>query len=407
MRGSNGLKKLLLLSSFILLSNSSELGDVLSENRSRLLESQMEQSKLEASKLEKSWINPIRIQYSQNYSTQFDKTIESGQFIISVDQPIFKMGGIWEAIKYAKVTGEANRIDIELRRRELIGQAISTLFNLHKSKLQLQKLKLTIKNDELDIIIQRDSYKAGVTNRTLYDRALLKRNQDITSKLELEMQITKLENDFSLLSDKSPEELELPNFTMIDGEEYQNSQLEIERDRLRTEQKRHKKFMTLTKYLPELSINGRYVNEDKNPLFKNANIKENYYTYGFKVSIPIDINFRRDTEISKVEYLNAMISLEEQKKRVANEYRLVKKRLEIINKKIELSRQDAENYESMLISAQALERAGDGTHYDTEIVRNSMQIRLLDQAIYRYDIQLELLKLYTKVNFFNSYVTSN
>jgi hypothetical protein len=97
------LKKLLLLSSLIGLSHSSELGDILSENRSRLIESQREQSKLEASKLEKSWINPIRIQYSRNYSTQFDKTIESGQFIISVDQPIFKMGGIWEAIKYAKL----------------------------------------------------------------------------------------------------------------------------------------------------------------------------------------------------------------------------------------------------------------------------------------------------------------
>ncbi|NOZ90034.1 MAG: TolC family protein [Epsilonproteobacteria bacterium] len=392
------MKKLFLLSSItIYLSASNELVDVLSDNQSKLIDAQKKQVEVEASKLEKSWINPIRLQYSKSYSTQLDKTTDTGQFVISVDQPIFKMGGIWEAVKYAKALGSANKIDIELKRRALITQALGILFNLKKLNLQIRKLEFLIKNDELDILIQKESYEAGLSNRTLYDRALLKRNQDITSKLELELQITKLKNDFALLSDRDPREISLPNFGMIDKTRYENNQLEVQRDKFKVEEKRHNKYMTWTKYLPEVSVTGRYIDEDKNPLFASADIKTKYYTYGFRVSMPININSFRDIESSKIDYLNAKISLDEQKKKVANEYNLVKKKLEIIDKKIALSVNDADNYASMLSVAQGLEQAGDSTSYDTQIVYNNLKVRELDQDIYKYDAQLELLNLYSKV----------
>ena len=398
MRGLNGLKKLFLLSSIsVYLLASNELVDVLSDNQTKLIDAQKKQVEIEASKLEKSWINPIQIQYSKSYSTQFEDTVDTGQFVISVDQPIFKMGGIWEAVKYAKALGKANEIDIELKRRALITQALGILFNLKKLNLQIKKLEFLIKNDELDILIEKESYEAGLTNRTLYDSALLKRNQDITSKLELELQVTKLKNDFALLSDKDPKEISLPNFGMIDKTRYENNQLEVQRDKFKVEEKRHNKYMTWTKYLPELSVTGRYIDEDKNPLFASADIKTKYYTYGFRVSMPININSYRDIESSQIDYLNAKISLDEQKKKVANEYNLVKKKLEIIDKKIALSVNDADNYASMLSVAQGLEQAGDSTSYDTQIVYNNLKVRELDQDIYKYDAQLELLNLYSKV----------
>ena len=395
MRDLNGLKKLLLLSSFIFASD--ELSDILSYNQNSLIDTKKEEIELETSKLKNSWINPIRIEYSKNYSTQFDKTIGTGQFIIAINQPIFKMGGIWEAIKYAKALGKANSIDIELKRRELIYRAINILFNLRRLDLEMEKLNLVIKNDELDILIQKGSYSAGVTDRTLLDKALIKRNQDITSKLELEMKISKLIGDFSLLSDKNPDEVTVPNLSLIDRESYSNAQLELKRDRFKVEAKRHYRYMTWAKYLPEVSISTRYVNEDKNPLFRNSPIKREYYTYGFRVSIPININSYRDIEKSKLDYINAQISLDEERKKVINEYILIKKRLEIIDRKIELSIEDASNYSSMLLTSQNLEKAGDSTNYDTQIVANNLKIRELDQNIYKYDAQLELLKLYQKV----------
>jgi len=374
-----------------------ELVDVLSANKEELLKYQKEQNQVQSHKLENSWINPITLQYSKNYSTQFKNTVHTQQFIIVVDQPIFKMGGIWAGIKYAKALGKANSLDIELQKRELISKALTILFNLKKSKLQLAKLNYTIENDNLDIQIQKEQYENGLSNRTLYDKALLKRNADMTSKLELELSIAKLESDFSILSDKDPYSFQLPNFVMLDKERYMSNQLELQRDTMRVEEKKQNKYMTLTKYLPELSITGRYINEDRNPLFANSQIKESYYNYGFKVTLPLSINSFDDIQNAKIEYLNAKIALDEKRKTVANNYKLALKRLEIIDKKIALSQEDASSYASMLATAKDLEKIGDQTTLDTQMVENNVKIRELDQEIYKIDAQLELLGLYINV----------
>jgi len=402
MKDSNVLKKLFLLSSFLLvtLRANSELSDILSQDKSQLLKYQNEQNEVQTHQLENSWINPVMLQYSKNYSTQFGDTVDTQQFIVSIDQPVFKMGGIWAAVKYAKALGQANALDIELQKRQLISQALNILFNLKKSKLQLAKLNLSIENDNLDIQIQKESYEEGLSNRSLYDQALLKRNQDITSKLELELNIAKLENDFSLLSEHNPHTLTLPNFAMIDKSRYMEEQLELKRDSFRVEEKKHNKYMTLTKYLPEISINGRYTDEDLNPLFASpgSRIKEQYYNYGFKVTLPISINSFDDVQASKIEYLNAQVTLNDKRKIVANNFKLAQKRLENIDKKIALSKDDMTHYESMLLTAQDLEALGDRTTLDTQIVANSVKIRELDQEIYKVDAQIELLGLYVNVS---------
>jgi len=402
MKGLSVLKRLLALSSIVigsLLFATDELSNILSGDKNQLLEQQKEQSQNQASQLKKSWISPIIVQYSKSYTTQFSDTVDTGQFMISVDQPIFKMGGIWAAIKYADALGKANELEIELQKRELITRALTILYNIKKSQLQLDKLKLLIRNDELDILIQKESYEAGLSNRTLYDQALLKRNQDITSKLELELTITKLKNDFKLLSDEEPDGIELPYFGMIDQARYEASQLEVKRDELRIKEKQHKQFMTWAKYLPELSVTASYIDADINPLFRGSagGLKERYYTYGFRVSMPLNINAYEDIQSSKIDYLNAKITLNEKRKEIANEFDMVRKRLEIIDDKIKLSQDDAHHYANMLQVAKDFELLGDKTRYDTEIITNTLKVRELDQAIYKYDAQIELLKLYAKI----------
>ena len=191
----------------------------------------------------------------------------------------------------------------------------------------------------------------------------------------------------------------LPNFGMIEESRYFETQLELQRDSMRVEEKKHNQQMILAKYLPEISVTGRYTNEDLNPLFAspNASIKQSYFNYGFKVTLPLNINSFNDVQNSKIEYLNAKITLEEQQKKVLNSFKLAQKRLEIIDKKIALSQEDAGHYASMLATAQDLEKIGDRTSLDTQIVSNSVQVRELDQEIYKVDAQLELLGLYINV----------
>ena len=401
MKDLNVLKKHSLLFSLLLspLWAESELSNILSADKTELLKEQSQQTAVQSKQLENAWINPVMLQYSKNYTTQFADTIDTQQFVVSVDQPIFKMGGIWSAIKYAKALGQANQLDIELQKRQAISQALTILYNLKKAEYQLQKLELLVANDKLNIQIQKEAYDEGLSNRTLYDQALLQKNQDSTSMLELELSITKLENDFSLLSDSDPYSISLPNFGMIDKERYMQEQLELQRDKLRVEEKKENKFMTFTKYLPEISVTGRYINEDLNPLFvrPNSSLNQEYFNYGFKVTLPISVNSFRDIESAKIEYLTAKVTLNEKKKSIANNFKLIQKHLEIIDKKIALSKEDAEHYQSMLFTAQDMEALGDKTTFDTQIVSNTLKVRELDQEIYKIDAQLELLGLYVNV----------
>ena len=62
----------------------------------------------------------------------------------------------------------------------MIGDAISILFNLKKTKLEQEKLKYQIKNDTIDIRQKRDSYDAGLLDSSFLDQAILKKSQDET-----------------------------------------------------------------------------------------------------------------------------------------------------------------------------------------------------------------------------------
>jgi len=80
MKGSNVLKKLLVVCSLFVLSalvQADELGNILSKNKELLFDYDFKSNDLESDMLSKSWINPITLRYKKNYSTQFtDRTIK-------------------------------------------------------------------------------------------------------------------------------------------------------------------------------------------------------------------------------------------------------------------------------------------------------------------------------------------
>lgn len=226
--GSRNLFRLGILCSLLSASllHADELGDILSDNKSLLFEYQFESNELESDKLSKSWVNPVILQYKKNYSTQFkDRTNKIGTFTVMIDQPIFRSGGIYYAIKYSDALRAANNADITLQRRMMIGDAVSILFNLKKTKLEQEKRKLLIKNDTIDIIQKRDSYEAGLLDSSFLDQAILEKSQDEAALLEMELSYLELKQRFSLLSDKEPEGLQLPNLKIMGKEQYSDKTL--------------------------------------------------------------------------------------------------------------------------------------------------------------------------------------
>ena len=376
------------------------LADILSNNQNQLFEYDFRNNAAQSDKLQKSWINPIILRYNRDYSEQFgSKTIKTGSFSVSIDQPIFRSGGIYYAIKYAQALRGANEAAIKLKKRELIAKAVKLLFQIKKSKLEIKKLKLLIKNDAIDIKQKKESYQAGLLDSTFLDQALLKKNQDEASLLQLQANLAQLEENFALLSDKDPYTLKLPTLKLISKKVYKERNLELEHDRRKAEQEYYNTKVTWAKYLPTLSVHGRYTNEDINPLFARSasGLKEKYRTYGFTLSMPLDINMFADVEASKVAMLKARTEVIERQKSIDESYRLKQKKVKIIDKKIALAKKNERVYRNLYRVTRNLAKAGEKTKYDTQMMYHSLQIKRLDREIYEYDKQIELLGLYAKV----------
>ena len=402
MKGLNVLKKLLVLCSVLVASllHADELGDILSDNKTLLFDYQFESNDLESDKLSKSWINPVQLRYSKNYTTQFgSQRVGTGTFSVTIDQPIFRSGGIYYAIKYSDALRHANASDLKLQKRKLIGDAVSILFNLKKNKLEQKKMKLLIKNDTIDIHQKKDSYEAGLLDSSFLDQAILKKSQDEASLLELELNLLELKQRFSLLSDKNPEKLKLPILKLMSKESYTEENLDLKTDILRAEVSNYNEKITWAKYLPTVSLQGQYINGDINPLFigPGSTLQEKYYNYGFSVSMPIDVNAFADIEASKVEKLRAAVQVLDRKETVKEEYQWIYNSLDILDKKITLAKKDESIYRNLFRVTKNLANAGEKTSLDTAIMHNSLQIRKLDQKIYRIDKQVHLLKLYIRV----------
>ncbi|SFZ97719.1 FIG01146407: hypothetical protein [hydrothermal vent metagenome] len=375
-----------------------ELGDILSKNKELMFDYDIKSNELQSDMLSKSWINPVTVRYNKDYTTRFKSgRVDTGTFSVFIDQPIFRSGGIYYAIKYSSALRDANNVEIKIQRRQMIGDAVSILFNLKKNKLEQKKMSYLIKNDKIDIRQKRDSYDSGILDSSFLDQAILKKSQDEATLLELELNYLELKQRFSLLSNKNPNKLRLPKLKMISKSNYKSQNLELKRDVLRAEESSYNTKVTTAKYLPTLSLQGQYTDGDLNPLFPNNGVEERYYNYGFSVSMPLDINSFSDIEASKVAKLKAATQVLDRKDTVDQEYQWIYNSLSVLDKKIYLAKKDEKVYKNLLHLTKDLVQAGEKTEFDSEIMSNSLSIRKIDQQIYAIDKQLKLLKLYIRV----------
>jgi uncharacterized protein (UPF0335 family) len=375
------------------------LSNILSPTKQDIFNYQDKQNSLETDKLKRSWINPLRLRYNKNYSEQFgDDTISTSSYSVVIDQPIFKSGGIFWSIKYANTLKGANGLDIDIRRREMIGRAVEILFGIKQLKLREKKTELLITNDEIDIKLKADSYSAGVLDSSFLDQAIIKRNTDETALLVLQIEREKLLSSFARLSDKNPNSFVVPKLKLLSKHLYKRENLSLKSQKLRTEEKSLLSKMVWARYLPEVSVQGQYIDGDLNPLFQNSNLKESYVTYGLSVSMPINVNSIDDIESSKVAFLEASSKELDVKNSVDLEYDLIVKTLRILDKKIELDKKDERLYQRLYTITKNLADVGEKTKFDVDIMKNSLKIKKLDQKIHQIDKQVQLLNMYIKVS---------
>jgi hypothetical protein len=358
----------------------------LSQDRQNILKYSYEKAKEDSAKLSKNWIEPIRYSYTYNDGDNIDKSKNS---LISISQPIFRSGGIYSAIKYASAINNSNTLSINLEEKELIKKSTEILFNIYKNKLLIKKQKLILSNNLIDISQKEESVLNGLLDISFLNNAILENNKQQKNLLELEFQNINLTNSFNNFTSKLPSEFKLPTLKLLDNKTYLENNIYIKQSIATTKTKQHFKEIVKAKYLPTVNANYSYIN---NHIINKAND-----TYGFSVVIPLNIGMFNDMSSSKISFLKSK-SQEKVTSRVENNFlKTVLAKIDMINKKIALTKDNINAFNSLLIQMKERQELGLKTNDDVLILENSKKAEALDIKIFTIDKQLELLELYARV----------
>lgn len=385
----------LLLVSFLSLPLFLEAEDksILSEDRLNLFKYSKEQNQEASAKLKKDWVNPINLTYSKNYGETYDTT----KSVISINQPIFKSGGIYKAIKYANASFKYNNIDIEIQKKELIKSATTLLFNLHIIDLNIQKNKLLLKNAKIDIIRKKEQVLHGFLDTSYLDNSILEANKIKNAIAELQYQKEEVNNSFLNIASGDYKNFKLPILKLADEKTFLDKNIQLLQNKVDIIQKNYFKDITVAKYLPTLNANmdyTKYHDTDNNPSLTNNSVQN----YGLSVTMPLDIRTLNDIQTQKINYLKAKLNLKNKILEEENFYKTKVSKIKMLNQKKKIAKDDYELYNSLLDIIIEEKNAELKTKSDVDTLQNSQKIKSIELKIYKLEEQIEFLEIYSRIS---------
>jgi outer membrane protein TolC len=379
--------------------NNASLDSYISELKKEQFNLDYKKNEAESSKLRDSWIAPLNIQYSRSTSNPYDSEQTSQSAAIKMDQPIFQSGGIYYGIKYAQAFQKYNDYSIDVAKRKMIKDAIALLMQIKQSDLRIKRQTLQIKNAEISLQQQKEQYLNGQLDSGFLDNAIIERNVVIQNLYDLQTSKQRLITSFKTLSDLEYSQVKIPHLELLSKEEFLKDNIVLHMAESKVEQDRYNKNVTVAKYLPKVSLTAGYNwSKSENNRFSEGmssfSEEKDYYDYGFRASMPLNINIFRDIESARIDYLKSTVQKEDSKVQLDALFTQVMQNLDNLDKKKELSMENKEIYTKLLKDTQDLYSAGYKTEYDVDLLKNSVQISELDVEVFEIDKQLELLNLY-------------
>ena len=365
---------------------------IISDKRLKDFELSSEQIKEDSSKLRKDWINPITYQYTNNLGEEY-KTQRS---VISINQPIFQSGGIYQAIKYADSTYKYASLDLEQQKKELIKDALNILFNIEKTNLNIEKAKYTLENAKIDVNRKKEQVLNGFLDASFLDDALLTLNTTKHNLVDLKYQKQELINNFNNISSKEYTNFELPTFKLFDEKEFLDNNINLKKIEADVMKKGNYSYMTMAKYLP--SVNAYYTYSKYHEIDDNPALdKDNTHTVGLTLNIPLDSRTFNDIQSKKIDYLKSKLNLENSKDDEKTFFKTKLDKLSMIDERLQITKDDLDVYDSILKIINEEKDAQIKTQSDLDTLQNSQKIKSLDIKVYEIDKQLELLEMYVKL----------
>jgi outer membrane protein TolC len=367
--------------------------EILSKQRLELFDLNEKKAIEDASKLRKDWINPITYRLSQTHNEKYNPLISS----IQVNQPIFKSGGIYQAIQYANASQRYAHLDIEIQKKQLIKEAVELLYSIHRIDYTIKKQELLIKNANIDVLRKKEQVLNGLIDASFLDNAILDANARKNELASLKYERKSLILNFSNIASGAYEQFELPIFEIISSKEYLNNNLMLQQSYENVDVKNRFSIMTITKYLPTLNATyeyRHYHDKDNDPML----VKDHEETIGLNISIPLDIRTFNDVQSQRIEYLKSKIELNNQQLEEENFYKTAQANIAMLEQKQEIAQEDYKLYGSLLDDITQAANAGLSAPADVQTLENSKQIKSYDIQILELEKQIQLLQLYAKVS---------
>jgi outer membrane protein TolC len=370
------------------------LASVLSETKNQIFNAEANKSKEDSNALKNSWINPalINMSYTKNHQNEVTSDIKTIQIVWNQD--IFRSGGIYFAIKYAKALGIYNLDLIKQQKLGLIKQAFSLKTQILRDKLLLKQNELKLANLEINVKVTKDNYLAGNADISDMNNILVQRDTQKMANLSLKQAIQQEIKELKKLTNKN---FELKEFPLITKQEYIKQNIAIKTLNAKSQSDYAKAKTTTASYLPKITANLQASHSDYDSEIDKQDYSDKPWSVGLTLSMPLDINYKANIQSAKINYLKSKLDIQDKKDELSQKYDEVIDNINILKEKIKIAKQIQDSYKSLYNVVKEQFNAGLKTVYDVKSLKNSLEIQNLEVEIQKYNIILQKIDLYFDV----------
>ena len=370
-----------------------EIDSYLSNLYKEMFNLELKKSEVQKNYNSLSWLSPIMLSFERSWSNQIDGGWNPNSiFSIGIEQPIFKSGGIYYGIKYAKSNYALTYANTIKERAKLNSSALGLLYQIKQTNLSIKKLKLQVKNVNIEVKVAKELFNAGLVDSIYLDDALLKESEANIALINLESTLQDLKAQYQKIGKRGVKS-KLPKLKMLSLEEFLRRNSDISVAKAKALSSRYYAKMIKSKHLPTISVGARYTKlSHPTPPAKDA-----FTNYSLKVSMPISVNRGNEIEVAKLDSLISSLKVKTTLVEQKATYRAIKKRVNLIDKKIAFAKKEARAYKRILRDTINLYHSGQKSIEDVNLLKNSLEIKRLDIKIYKVQKNLEILKLYERV----------
>lgn len=360
--------------------------DNMSSLQDSLIKAKKDKSSLDAKIQEESWLGNINLNTSRNRG----KNSSSRDFSISLNQDLFKSGGIKYNILKGKILEEISKLEYIKNFKEIDFQINDIVLKIIKSDWELKKNKLLIQNKKFLVDKNEDQYINGLIGINTLNDSLIELNDLKDTQEDLKEQKQTQINNLKVYSNKDYQEIALKNFILPRKKKLFENNIQIKTLEKKLKNNQYDIKITKSNYLPKLSFSA---NANKSKDLKLDTITSSH-NYSFQISIPLEYSFNKKIESSKLTHLIANLEL---KKKIIEEKNYFDKKLDKIKtleQKIVNKSKNIQSYQKIYEMTKSMHKHTMKAKSDVIISKNRVNTSSIELKILKLDKQIALNDLY-------------